>query len=104
MTKQEIALTPVFQSDETVAYYKPTIAKMAKDGKPFREGGRVITRIIGKEFKVIYGTYHENPEIQSFYEEFKMTDNKVFWLQQNAHRLKNFDINTDKLLEAWKDS
>ena len=101
MTKQEIALTPVFQPGETVAYYKPKEPVIAANRKPYFDGGRVVTVVPTKEFQVMYATQHENPEIQSAYEEFKLTDDKAHWLRQNSDRLKPFNINVAALIEMW---
>ena len=99
MTQQEIALTPVFQPGETVAYYKPKTTAIALDRKPYFSGGRVVTRVPGKEGEVIYATRHDDPEVQSVYEQFKMADDKAHWLRQNSERLKPFNINVDALIE-----
>ena len=75
---------------------------MARDRKPFREGFRVVTVVPGKEHQVIYATTHSNPDIQSLYEEFKLCDNKLFWLSENRERLQRFDINVNGLIEAHR--
>ena len=102
MTEQTPA--PIFAEGETVTYYKPAKTALDINGKPFREGGRVITRVSTKEFEVTYATTHENEELQSIYEEFKLVDNKVFWLQQNASKLQKFDINVNNLIEMHQNT
>lgn len=90
----------IFVDDTNVAYYKPKKPALDINGKPFVEGGRVVTVVPTKEYEVIYRTFHKNPDIQAIYEEFKMVDNKLFWLSENRGRLSKFDINVDALIEA----
>jgi len=104
MTEETQTTPPVFAEGETVTYYKPKTPAMDINGKPFREGGRVITNVPGKEFQVVYATRHENEDLQSIYEEFKLVDNKVFWLQQNASKLKKFDVDVNNLIEMHQNA
>ena len=82
--------------------YNVDTPAMAIDGKPLRSGFRVVTEVPGKEHKVIYATSHANPDIQALYEEFKLCDNKLFWLSENRERLQRFDINVNGLIEAHR--
>ena len=95
MTEQTPA--PIFAEGETVTYYKPAKTALDINGKPFREGGRVITRVPSKEFEVIYATHHENETLKEIYNEFKLADDKSFWLSNNRARLEKFDINVDNI-------
>lgn len=95
-------IQPVFEVNQTVAYFKPEKPALDRYKKPYVDGGRIVTRVPGKEHQVIYRTYHQNPDIQAVYEEFKMVDNKPLWLSENRDRLKKFDMNVDALIEAWK--
>lgn len=72
------------------------------NGKPFKSGFRVVTVQQSKEYQVHYATHHENPNIQSLYEEFKLVDNKPLWLSENREKLSKFDMNVNALIEAWK--
>ena len=98
----EMNMTRLFADGATVDYYNPETPAIAKDKRPYMSGGRVVSIAKGKEFEVVYATRHENATIQSFYEEFKMSDNKLFWLSENRARLEKFNIDVDKLISAHK--
>ena len=87
---------------EKVFYFNPEKPVIAKDKKPYKEGGRVVTIQPSKEFQVMYSTNHTDKDIQAIYEEFKMYDNKLFWLSENRKRLEKYSINVDNLIEAHK--
>lgn len=92
----------IFVDDTNVAYYKPKKPALDINGKPFIEGGRVVTRVPTKEYEVIYRTFHKNPDILDIYNEFKLVDNKALWLSENRKRLEKYDMNVNSLIETWK--
>ena len=58
---------------------------------------RVVTRVPGKEHEVIYRTHHEDDDIKSLYEGYKMADNKSDWIIENRELIAKFDINIDRI-------
>ena len=58
---------------------------------------RVVTLVEGKEGHVIYRTHHDNPDIKSLYEGYKMADNKSDWIIENREMIAKFDINIDRI-------
>ena len=71
------------------------------NGTPYFEHPTVNTIVPGKEYEVHYTTGHSDPSLQAIYEEFKMSDNKPFYLSQNKTLLSKYNINVDNLIEIY---
>ena len=100
--KENQNVTVTIEANES-QWYEPAEPTVTLDGKPYFDSGRVITCVPTKEFQVIYATQHENKDLQSIFEEFKMFDDKVLWLRENRNKLNNYNINVDNLIEKWSE-